>query len=60
MSVEGKTECERTSSPHSRLPEYEKDCHTPSEARLGVWEDFFYFFYKDDKTHQNHLKQKSL
>ncbi|MEC1260081.1 hypothetical protein P9D34_06395, partial [Bacillus swezeyi] len=49
LPVEGKTKCERTSSSHSRLPEYEEDCHTPSEARLGVWEAFFCFFHKDEK-----------
>ncbi|MEC0887261.1 hypothetical protein [Bacillus atrophaeus] len=31
------------------MPEYEEDCHTPSEARLGVWEAFFCFFHKDEK-----------
>ncbi|MCM3525137.1 hypothetical protein M3687_08640 [Bacillus subtilis] len=43
MQVEGKTECERTSSPHSRMPEHEEDCHIPSQAKLGMWELFFCF-----------------
>ncbi|WP_215907223.1 hypothetical protein, partial [Ornithinibacillus caprae] len=26
---------------HSSVPEHEEDCHTPSKARLGVWEFIF-------------------
>ncbi|KXZ13138.1 hypothetical protein AXI58_05530 [Bacillus nakamurai] len=43
LQVEGKTECERASSPNSRLPEHEEDCHIPSQAGIGMWELFFCF-----------------
>ncbi|MCP6684054.1 hypothetical protein NL443_18520 [Bacillus nakamurai] len=36
----GKTECERASSSHSRLPEHEEDCHIPNQAEKGCVSSF--------------------
>lgn len=40
LQVEETTKCERTSSPHSRMPEHEEDCHIPIQTGIDMWEPF--------------------